>query len=52
MLFWVVMVAWSLACSSERCLGWDSAGEMLAILRFGLPLSGVPQYFSLDLGLR
>ena len=23
---------------------------MLAILRFGLPLSGVPQYFSLDLG--
>ena len=45
MLFWAVMVAYSLTCSSERCLEWDSAGEMLAILRFGRPRIGRTKAF-------
>ena len=45
MWFWAVMVALSLACSSKQCLGWDPAGEMSAILRFGLPRIGRPKTF-------
>ena len=45
MLFWVVMVAWSLVCSSEQCVGCYPAWEMLAILRFGPPDVGRPNTF-------
>ena len=45
MSFGAVMVALSLACSSEQCLGWISAWEMLANPRFGPPDVGRPNTF-------